>query len=101
MPLAKVTLRPDPLAPLASFDCAKAGNPSEKVICADWQLGRLDRQLAARYRYAMRMSNPAEKDALKKAQRDWLKARNACAADTACIAARINARLQALDTAPL
>lgn len=40
-----------PLASLAaSFDCARARTPVERMICADPALGGLDEQIDARYR---------------------------------------------------
>jgi len=71
-----------------SFDCAKAGDAIEKMVCADDQLAALDRQLAGVFAEALTIiagyggtnaiRQKAEKD-LKADQRGWLKGRNECA----------------------
>lgn len=68
----------------ASFDCAKAQRPAERAICADAGLSDLDEQLARYYHGALAalQENAA---CLHGDQRDWLKHRDACAADTACL----------------
>src|SRR5512142_817260 len=58
-------------ASAASFDCARAQSKIERQICADPKLSALDDELAQVYKDALgRVSDP---EALKKAQRDWLK----------------------------
>jgi len=66
----------------ASFDCAKAGTKVEKLICADQKLSKQDDDLKSAYQAVYTLT--ADRAALKWAQRDWLKARNACK-DTACV----------------
>lgn len=59
----------------ASFDCAKARTPSEKLICATPELSTLDDQAAAAYRKALAGAvpkAPIPKDVLQKDQRAWL-----------------------------
>jgi uncharacterized protein YecT (DUF1311 family) len=59
-----------PSARAASFDCAKAKAPVEKMICSDAALSDLDGRLAAAYRRALGLaSNP---EPLKVEQRSWL-----------------------------
>ena len=58
----------------ASFDCTAARSPIEHAICNDAQLSALDSQLADTYRAALN-KHGADTDALKAAQRDWLKQR--------------------------
>ena len=57
----------------ASFDCAKAKSPSEKLICSDAALGALDERLAAAYKSLVAQLTEAEKKQLKETQRSWLK----------------------------
>lgn len=67
----------------ASFDCAKATAPIEKLICSDATTSQLDADLAGAYKAAMEKTE--NKDALKQQQRKWLKEkRNACK-DAACL----------------
>ncbi|GBG15693.1 uncharacterized protein NMK_3304 [Novimethylophilus kurashikiensis] len=58
-----------------SFDCAKASNNVERMICGDKELQRLDRSM---YRDYKDMSNRVDPEQLKKEQNAWLKERNAC-----------------------
>lgn len=69
-PSAAVTWSP-------SFDCTKATTGSERLICSNKELSEADVQLVQAYRAAL--ENTAEKDVLKRQQRDWLKnERDAC-----------------------
>jgi uncharacterized protein YecT (DUF1311 family) len=62
-----------------SFDCLKASTNSEKAICADATLSRLDFELAENYRGILR-SNISEdtKTRLVATQRVWIAERNEC-----------------------
>ncbi|MGA0604312.1 lysozyme inhibitor LprI family protein [Caulobacter sp. KR2-114] len=76
-------------APQASFDCARAGTPTEKAICGDAGLATLDLALSQAYQARLRR----EPD-LRQQQRGWLRARDAgCGADRPCMKAFIRARL--------
>ena len=69
----------------ASFDCAKAGNPTEQTVCADKTLSELDEELARYYESARRSLADGAK-CLASDQRAWIKdARNACRADKGCL----------------
>jgi uncharacterized protein YecT (DUF1311 family) len=69
-----------------SFDCAKASSFSEKTICTDTLLGKLDGALAENYKYmlASDIGDGARND-LKATQRKWLAERNKCT-DNQCLA---------------
>ncbi|NMC73328.1 MAG: hypothetical protein GYA56_03040 [Geobacteraceae bacterium] len=54
----------------ASFDCSKAASKTEKAICEESALSRLDEIMAAEYRKALRTS---DREAVKEGQRKWLK----------------------------
>jgi uncharacterized protein len=60
-----------------SFDCATAKREVEKVICADPQLGVLDRQIAEAYERALRSASKRSANSLRKSQREFLAARDA------------------------
>lgn len=62
----------------ASYDCAKAGAPREKAVCADPQLSKLDEQLGQVYKQVMRQTQDPEKTALKTSQFAWLRELDAC-----------------------
>jgi uncharacterized protein len=88
------------LAPVAgftaSFDCRKAVNAVEKMVCADAKLSQMDDDLGALYAGAMELA--ADKDARAKlldSQRTWLRDRNRCA-DSDCVLAAYGSRYAAL-----
>jgi uncharacterized protein len=92
MRLAAVAMLLLPLcAHAASFACAKAGNAAEKAVCADEQLSRLDSDLGKAY--ARAVTATADPAALRSAQRAWLKERDACGADQACLRQSYERRL--------
>lgn len=70
------------MAHAASFDCAIAQSKVEKMVCDNPELSKLDDELAESYRAALREKNKAE--ATKRAQKSWLKGRDACE-DMACL----------------
>lgn len=71
----------------ASFDCAKAGTRTEKAICADPAVSRMDEDMATAFKAAMEAWPAGNwKDFLRREQRDWIKTRDSeCKADAACL----------------
>jgi hypothetical protein len=65
------------LAAGPSFDCARAGTPIERAICASGELAALDREEARLYRVAL-VTAPARRQQLVSRQRDFLRDRNGC-----------------------
>jgi uncharacterized protein YecT (DUF1311 family) len=103
-------------AQAASFDCGKARTAVEKMICADAELSKLDKKMAAVYkpidpriaapassfsdmRAAYKQMPPyiADPVGYRMEQRDWLKSRNACE-DAACVKQAYQTRLAAWRT---
>lgn len=76
----------------ASFACAKAGSAAEKTVCADERLSRLDSDLGTAY--AQALTAASDPTALRAAQRAWLKERDACGADAACLRQSYERRLR-------
>jgi len=75
-----------------SFDCNKASLATEQAICASTELGQLDEQLASLY-----FSLPMDvREAMRRSQLDWLRRRNRCGFDQACIADAYRSRVQVL-----
>lgn len=74
-------------ASAASFDCAKAGNATEKAICADPGLSRQDEALAALYQRQLEMPDTGQWAAiLRRDQRDWIVVRNReCKGNADCL----------------
>jgi uncharacterized protein YecT (DUF1311 family) len=93
-------MRADPRLPMASFDCAQARTTTERALCSDVALARLDRQLAENFsRHLRAATGAAAKNGLRNEQRDWLARRDgACAgqsagARTACLTGLYKERL--------
>ena len=62
-----------------SFDCRKVKDSSiEKMICADDELAKLDRELAKVYAAASKKALNQHPPVLKAEQRGWIKGRNEC-----------------------
>lgn len=78
----------------ASFDCGKAATRTEKQICADPVLSRLDEQLDDAYRTAQH--RVASRPALRDAQRKWLATRRDACEDSACLRKAYLDRIEAL-----
>jgi uncharacterized protein YecT (DUF1311 family) len=76
-----------PAAPVAvapSFNCAKASNLIEELICKDEDLAKLDVKLASAYTESLKSSD--DKPALKSAQLDWMKSRRNKCTNAQCLA---------------
>lgn len=80
-------------AQAASFDCAKAQTKVEKLICADAELSKFDEELNVVYKTAVQDKQQA--DAIRKAQKRWMKERNGCA-DAGCVRDAYKMRLKTL-----
>jgi uncharacterized protein len=87
-----------------SFDCEKAGNAGEKLICGDRVLSAQDNLLALVYRDVLSL-DPHHADTTKKDQLAWLRDRNrSCGASAAqvpdyaigCLRSVYSARIDAL-----
>lgn len=106
--LVSVCLLSAGAASAASFDCAKAVSPAEKAVCADPTLSRLDERLTKAYRQGvdelwldqiLEPRTPTAR-AYRGAQFAWLKARDVCGADTACLKRLYEHRLKMLTLTP-
>lgn len=85
-------------AQAASFDCKLAQSTSEKLICNNAELSKLDEELATQYKHRLKaVSNPAE---LKSEQRRWLKQLRAQCQDAQCFIKTYNERMSLWQTPP-
>ena len=88
------------VAPRASFDCGRAGRAAEKAICASSDLAGFDSSVAASYRDDLRQfaatGDHAATAKLETSQKDWLRVRDRCGADAACLRKAMVGRLQAM-----
>jgi uncharacterized protein YecT (DUF1311 family) len=75
----------------ASFDCAKASSPTEKMICQNPSISKLDDRLSAAYKEAKK-TNPS----IVEEQRAWLKKTRECK-DEQCLEGLYVTRVQELE----
>lgn len=96
------TLRPDPRAPAASYDCTAARGVIETTICGSMALARLDRRMSETYLERLTWAeDDAARAALRQSQRAWIARRNAtCPSDPAgpstCLTRLYQEKLKAL-----
>lgn len=83
-----------------SFDCRRAGSASERAICASTFLPALDRRVASAYGEARRALGGTLgewlEERLRADQRAWLRRRDRCEADVACLARELRGRAETL-----
>lgn len=77
--------------PKPSFSCAKASTPTEKAICDSFVLAGWDRSVSLAWQRAHGGS-----DGWKDEQKEWLRTRDKCGGDTACLERAMAQRTQDL-----
>lgn len=86
----------------ASFDCTKASTATEKAICQDKELNRLDEALAADYKEMMSADvGDGARQELRATQRVWVSQRNKCGGDVGCISKQYRSRLSEICEYPV
>lgn len=87
-------------AEAASFDCAKAGHPVEKAICADASLSKQDETMAGLYRDRLALLSPDGQQIFKRGQKEWLGfTRKLCGdGDPVCVGNELESRIRKLET---
>ena len=85
-----------PAAQAASFDCAKVRAADEKAVCASMVLSDLDVKMATLFEVATHLVGMGQRGMLQDDQRQFLKERAACGADSACLTRAYDARIKAL-----
>lgn len=82
----------------ASFDCdAKELKPDEKAICDNRALNDADVKMVTTFDLLSGLLAMGARGSMQDEQSAWLKTRQACGADAACIKAAYDARLRQLD----
>lgn len=101
-----LALAPDP-GHAASIDCTRASTAAEQAICADRPLVRLDAdvnrefsRLLEDFSVAAGTAGGPAVTALRDSQRAWLRRRDACGADAACLNREYRRRLAILARRP-
>jgi uncharacterized protein len=94
-PLLLVLIVPAVRVEAASFNCAKAQTPVERLICSDPQVSELDDRLDKAYR-AAEVTGTWQRSELGPDQREWLKnVRNRCN-DAPCLVRAYQVRIEEL-----
>lgn len=83
-------------ASAASFPCDKAEKPDEAAICADLSLNDRDVEMATRFEILRSVLPMGGNAKLREDQEDWLKERQTCGGDRACLREAYDARLKIL-----
>lgn len=81
----------------APIDCAKARSPSEQTICRNYALGQQEARLATLFGVATSLVAMGQRGDIQDAQRAWLKTRDACGSNVACLARAYDARIAVLN----
>jgi uncharacterized protein YecT (DUF1311 family) len=81
----------------AQIKCNGAKTLTEKTVCADGGLQLLDRRLSKAYQNIMRSDVVDTTSEVRKTQRSWLKARDACESNISCIANKYEQRLREIN----
>ncbi|WP_237385734.1 lysozyme inhibitor LprI family protein [Xenorhabdus sp. Sc-CR9] len=87
-----------PLSFAASFDCAKAKTPDEKAICSSPKLNDLDVEMSVKYHFLRGLFAMGVSGEMYDNQTTWLKQRQKCKGDTACLMQSYHQRIKQLDT---
>ena len=86
-------------ADYAPIDCSKASLPAERAICQSYPLGQAEARMATLFGVVTSLVAMGQRGDIGDAQRKWLKERNACGDDSACIARAYQSRITALSSA--
>ncbi len=82
----------------ASFSCDAAKTKTEKSICKNRSLNDADVKMATTDQIVLHALPMGGRDNQKDTQQQWLKKRNACAANVSCISKAYQQRQKQLDT---
>ena len=88
------------MASAASFDCERADlAPDEKMICDNRSLNDADVKMVTTFDILTTLVAMGNRDKLKEEQSAWLKKRQACSEDVACLQEAYAERMKKLDEA--
>jgi uncharacterized protein len=84
-------------ADYAPLDCAKAQSAAEITICKTYSLGQAEARMATLYAIDMSLVAMGQRGNIGDAQRQWLKTRDACGGDVACLSKAYSDRIGQLN----
>jgi uncharacterized protein len=79
------------------IDCSKARAPAEQTICRNYGLGQREARMSTLFGVATSLVAMGQRGDIQDAQRAWLKRRDACGNDVACLAKAYDARIADLN----
>jgi uncharacterized protein len=85
-------------ADYAPIDCSKASSSAERTICRSYPLGQAEARMATMFGVVTSLVAMGQRGDIGDAQRKWLKERNACGGDNACIARAYQSRITVLSS---
>jgi uncharacterized protein len=80
----------------APLDCAKAASPSETAICQSYPLGQAEARMATLFGIVTALVGMGQRGDIGDQQKQWIRTRDQCGADTGCLARAYRARIAAL-----
>jgi uncharacterized protein len=84
-------------AAAASYNCARAATPTERAICKTLSLNDRDVRMAQLYDIVRHLVPMGTRGAIMDRQAVWIRERNRCAADVACLARSYDRRIGELN----
>jgi uncharacterized protein len=83
-------------AEYAPINCAKANTAADVRICKTYSLGQAEARMATLYGIATGLVAMGQRGDIGDAQIQWLKTRESCGADVACLTKAYNSRIPQL-----
>lgn len=83
--VAILSAEPGRAADYAPLNCASASSASEKAICGNYGLGQLEARMATLYQWSTSFVGMGQRGDMQDAQRAFIKQRETCGADVACL----------------
>jgi uncharacterized protein len=84
-------------ADYAPIDCAKATSAADRTICRNYTLGQAEARMATLYCIDMSLVAMGQRGDIGDAQKAWLKTRDACGANVACLTKAYSDRIDQLN----
>jgi uncharacterized protein len=84
-------------AEYAPVDCAKANTPALRAICRNYSLGQAEARMATLFSITTSLVAMGRRGDLVDTQREWLKTRDACGANVACLSNAYRVRIEQLN----
>jgi len=78
----------------ASFDCSATGTSTEKLICSDATLSKMDEELTSNYKQVLASLDGSNKEKFVLEQKDWLKYSRSLCGDVACLRRSYQTRIK-------